>query len=144
MTEQPEDAMVQAWARLARTEQATMSRIEGELKQASLPSLDWYDVLLELSREPQGMLRPVELERRLLLAQYNTSRLIDRMTRAGLIERRACPDDGRGQFVAITRAGKEMQRRMWRVYGAAIAKHVGTKLTLGDAHTLYELLGKLL
>lgn len=143
MTEQPEEEIVQAWARLVRAAQTTMSRIEGELKQAGLPPLAWYDVLLELSREPHGMLRPVELEHRLLLAQYNASRLIDRMEKAGLVGRRACPEDGRGQFVAITRDGKDMQRRMWRVYGAAIAEHVGAKLTRRDAHALYELLGKL-
>jgi DNA-binding MarR family transcriptional regulator len=144
MSRQPNTAVVQAWARLVRAGQATMSRIEGELKQADLPPLAWYDVLLELSREPQGMLRPVELERRLLLAQYNASRLTDRMARAGLVERRACPEDGRGQFVAITKDGRDMQRRMWRVYGAAITEHVGTKLTRDEAHALHGLLGKLL
>jgi DNA-binding MarR family transcriptional regulator len=144
MTEQPDHAIVQAWARLVRAEHATMSRVEGDLKQASLPPLAWYDVLLELSREPHGMLRPVELEHRLLLAQYNASRLVDRMEKAGLVARRACPEDGRGQFVAITPEGKEMRRRMWRVYGPAIAKHVGAKLSPGDARTLTELLGKLL
>ena len=144
MIEQPEDSMVRAWARLVRAEQATMSRIERELKQASLPPLAWYDVLLELSREPKGMLRPVDLERRLLLAQYNASRLIDRMEKAGLVARRACPEDGRGQFVAITRDGRETQRRMGRVYGPAIARHVGAKLTPREARTMYDLLGKLL
>jgi DNA-binding MarR family transcriptional regulator len=144
MTEQPDTMIVQAWARLVRAGHATMSRIEGALKQAGLPPLAWYDVLLELSREPQGMLRPVELERRLLLAQYNTSRLIDRMERVGLVVRRACPEDGRGQFVAITDAGRAMQRRMWRVYGVAIADHVGTKLSASEARALYDLLGRLL
>ena len=144
MIEQPDESMVLAWARLVRAEQATMSRIERELKQGGLPPLAWYDVLLELSREPKGMLRPVDLERRLLLAQYNASRLIDRLEKAGLVARRACPQDGRGQFVAITRDGRETRRRMWRVYGPAIAKHVGTKLTPREARTLYDLLGKLL
>jgi DNA-binding MarR family transcriptional regulator len=144
MTEHPDDAVVQAWVRLVRAEQATLSRIEGALKLADLPPLAWYDILLELSREPVGMLRPVELERRLLLAQYNASRLIDRMERAGLVMRRACPEDGRGQLVRNTEAGRDMQRRMWRVYSPAIAEHVGAKLAPGDAEALYGLLGKLL
>jgi DNA-binding MarR family transcriptional regulator len=37
----------------------------------------------------------------MLLPQYSTSRLVD----AGLAAREACPDDGRGQIVAITPAG---------------------------------------
>lgn len=144
MTGQPDESTVHAWARLVRAEQVTLARVEGALKRAGLPSLSWYDVLLELSREADGMLRPVELERRLLLAQYNASRLIDRMARSGLVARRACPEDGRGQFVEITEAGRDMQKRMWRVYGAAIADHVGAKLGPGEAEALYGLLGKLL
>jgi len=144
MSRQPAEDVVQAWVRLVRAAQTVQTGIEGALKQANLPPLAWYDVLLELKRAPGGILRPVELERRLLLAQYNASRLIDRMERAGLVARRACPEDGRGQLVAITEAGREMQRRMWRVYGPAIAEHVGAKFRPGDARVLSDLLGKLL
>jgi DNA-binding MarR family transcriptional regulator len=144
MTGQPEEAAVQAWARLVRATQTAMSRIEHDLKQAGLPPLAWYDVLLELSREPKGALRPVELERRLLLAQYNASRLIDRMEKAGLVERLACPDDARGQMVTITPEGRELQRRMWQVYGPAIARYIGAKLGSKEADALNELLGTLL
>ncbi len=143
MNREPAEDVVQAWARLVRAAQTAQSGIEAALKQAGLPPLAWYDVLLELTRAPDGMLRPVELERRLLLAQYNASRLIDRMARAGLVARRACPEDGRGQFVAITSDGRKMQRRIWRVYGPAIAEHVGARLDPGDAGTLRDLLGKL-
>ncbi len=144
MKREPAEEIVQAWARLVRAAQTAQSGIEAALKQAELPPLAWYDVLLELTRAPDGMLRPVELERRLLLAQYNASRLIDRMARAGLVARRACPEDGRGQLVAITDDGRDMQRRMWRVYGPAITEYVGAKLGPGDARRLSDLLGKLL
>ena len=73
------EEVVTAWARLIRAEQALLARIEGELKAAGFPPLAWYDVLLELGRTENGRLRPVELERHTLLAQYNASRLIDRM-----------------------------------------------------------------
>lgn len=144
MTRRPEDTTIKAWARLVRAEQAIMSKIEGELKEAGLPPLAWYDVLLELSREPRRSLRPVELERRLLLAQYNASRLIDRLEKAGLVERQACPEDARGQFVALTQKGEEMQKQMWRTYGPAIERNVGGKLTAMETETLASLLGKLL
>ncbi len=144
MSREPSEDVIRVWARLVRAAQTAQSGIESALKLAGLPPLAWYDVLLELARAPDGMLRPVELERRLLLAQYNASRLIDRMARAGLVERRACPEDGRGQLVAITRDGRQMQRRMWRVYGPAIAEHVGAKLSPADARKLHGLLGRLL
>jgi DNA-binding MarR family transcriptional regulator len=101
-------------------------------------------VLLELSRTENGRLRPLELEHRTLLAQYNASRLIDRMEKAGLVERLPHPEDGRGQLVAITGEGRAMQKRIWRVYGPAIAKHVGEKLRPAETVELARLLQKLM
>ena len=104
-----EEAMT-AWAQLVRAEQTTLGRIEATLKAAGFPPLSWYDVLLELGRAEDGRLRPLELERRTLLAQYNASRLIDRMEKAGLVERLPHPEDGRGQLVAITPEGQALQK----------------------------------
>jgi DNA-binding MarR family transcriptional regulator len=122
-----------------------MGAIEEDLKAAGLPSLAWYDVLLELRRAESAGLRPKEIESRLLIAQHNVSRLIDRIEAAGYVERRTCEDDGRGQIITLTRAGQELLRRMWPVYGAAIQRNVGE--ALGEdakASRLADLLGALL
>jgi DNA-binding MarR family transcriptional regulator len=139
---QPSDAVVRAWARLIRAQQAVLAAVEAELKAAGFPPLGWYDVLLELTRK-DAALRPFALEQELLLAQYNLSRLLDRLEKAGYIERRPCPDDGRGQVVAITAAGRALVKRMWPTYRAAIARHVGSKLSEDEAARLAALLGKL-
>ena len=144
MKHDPSETAVTAWARLVRAEQTVLGKIEAELKAARLPPLSWYDVLLELSRADQGRLRPLELEHRTLLAQYNASRLIDRMEKALLVERLPHPEDGRGQLVAITAEGRALQKRIWRVYGPAIAKHVGEKLRPAEAAELARLLQKLI
>jgi DNA-binding MarR family transcriptional regulator len=139
---QPSDAVVRAWARLIRAQQAVLAAVEAELKAAGFPPLGWYDVLLELTRK-DAALRPFALEQELLLAQYNLSRLLDRLEKPGYIERRPCPDDGRGQVVAITAAGRALVKRMWPTYRAAIARHVGSKLSEDEAARLAALLGKL-
>lgn len=144
MKHDPSEETVSAWARLVRAEQTVLGKIEAELKDAGLPPLSWYDVLLELSRAENGRLRPLELERRTLLAQYNASRLIDRMAKTGLVERLPHPEDGRGQLVAITPEGRALQKRIWRVYGPAIARHVGEKLRPAEAAELARLLQKLI
>jgi DNA-binding MarR family transcriptional regulator len=133
-----------AWARLMRVQQALLGRVEAELKAAGFPPLAWYDVLLELSRADAGKLRPLELEKRMLLPQYGMSRLVDRMVKAGYVTREACPVDGRGQMIAITAAGRALQKRMWPTYADAIRKHVGAKLAGDDAHHLNALLTKLM
>ena len=143
MTRKPSQETTSAWARLLRVQQGLLTAVEQDLKDAGFPPLAWYDALLELSRAPHGMLRPVELEKHMLLPQYSTSRLIDRLTEAGLAERKTCPIDGRGQYVVITQAGRNMQKKMWDTYSAAIERHVGAKLSNKDAAQLCDLLGRL-
>src|SRR5215468_3365969 len=109
----PSDAVIRAWTRLIRAQQAALSAVEADLKAAGFPPLGWYDVLLELSRAEGDGLRPFALEQKLLLAQYNLSRLLDRLEAAGYIERLVCVEDGRGQIVAITASGRALVKRMW-------------------------------
>ena len=141
--ETPTEQAVTAWVRLIRARHLVVSAVEKDIKAAGLPPLEWYDVLLELSRAPEGALRPFELESRLLLAQYNLSRLVDRLQQAGLVEKRACPSDGRGLVLVITEAGRELRRRIWPAYSAAIERHLGSKLRPGDADMLGEILARL-
>ncbi|HLH90250.1 MAG TPA: MarR family winged helix-turn-helix transcriptional regulator [Xanthobacteraceae bacterium] len=140
----PSEAVVRAWTRLVRAQHVALSAVEADLKAAGFPSLGWYDVLLELSRARDGGLRPFELEGRLLLAQYNLSRLLERMQAAGHVGRRPCPQDRRGHLVFITDPGRLLMKRMWPTYRAAIARHVGAKLGEEDAARLAALLGKLI
>ena len=144
MAEQvPSEQTVTAWARLIRARQLVVAAVEKDVKASGLPPLEWYDVLLELSRAPEEGLRPFELEERLLLAQYNLSRLVDRLHQAGLVEKRACPNDRRGFGLVITQAGRELRRRTWPAYAAAIERHLGSKLRPGDAEVLGEILARL-
>jgi DNA-binding MarR family transcriptional regulator len=143
MGTKPSNTVVRAWARLMKAQQSALAAIENALKAAELPPLAWYDVLIELERAGDGGLRPFELEREMLLAQYNLSRLVDRIEKAGYVERRACEEDGRGQVVVITEAGKALRRKMWRVYGPAIQSAVGQYLLAEDAARLDALLGRL-
>jgi DNA-binding MarR family transcriptional regulator len=144
MKNTPSDSTVRAWARLMKVQQKALREIEKALAKAKLPPLAWYDVLLELERAGDKGLRPFVLEREMLLAQYNLSRLIDRMEKAGYVERRACEDDGRGQVVAITASGKSIRRRMWPVYSQAIQTFFGNPLLESEIGTLDGVLGKLL
>ena len=144
MRDKPSDTVVHAWARLLKAPQVALGQVEAALKRARLPPLAWYDVLLEVERVGAAGVRPFELERAMLLAQYNLSRLLDRIERAGYIERRACPQDRRGQVVQLTASGKALRRRMWPVYASAIEAAVGRHLSGQDAATLDRVLGDLL
>ena len=143
MKRKPSTEATAAWIRLMRIQSRVLDAVEQDLKKAGFPPLAWYDALLELSRAPSGEMRPVELERQMLIPQYSTSRLIDRLVDEGLAARRECKIDKRGQFVEITEAGRELQKKMWSAYSAAIEKHVGSKLSDADAMKLCGLLDRL-
>ena len=142
MKNEPSADLVEAWVALLGTSQRLLSALEDKLKKAGLPPLVWFDVLIELEHAGAAGLRPFELVDRMLLAQYNVSRLLARLEADGLVERLDCPDDGRGQVVRITKAGRTAQRRIWRVYGPAITELLGTKLTPAEQGRLAKLLAK--
>ena len=143
MKRKPSTEATAAWIRLMRVQSRVLDAVEQDLKKGGFPPLAWYDALLELSRSPSGAVRPVELEKQMLIPQSSTSRLIDRLVDEGLAARRECKIDKRGQFVEITEAGRELQKRMWSAYSAAIEKHVGSKLSDADAARLCALLDRL-
>src|SRR6201747_159522 len=143
MKRKPSTEATAAVVRLVRVQRRVLGAVEQDLKKAGFPPLAWYDALLELSRAPSGEMRPVELEKQMLIPQYSTSRLIDRLVDEGLAARRECKIDKRGQFVEISEAGRELQKRMWSAYSAAIEKHVGSKLSDVEAAKLCGLLDRL-
>ena len=144
MTAKPSQAVIEAWASLVRAERTLLDKVEDDLKQASLPPLDWYHVLHEVDRSPKGMLRQSGVQDRTQLAQYNVCRLVDRLEREGLLERHQCQLDGRSNVLVITARGREVRRAMWPIYAGAIEQHFGARLSHAEAEQLAKLLAKVM
>ena len=134
---------LEAWATLLLTERTLRDKAEEHLKSAGLPPLDWYHLLNELEASTRGFLRQAAVQKSMQLAQYNVCRLVDRLERDGLVERRTCTIDGRNNVVIITERGRALRRQMWPVYATAIEAHFGTLLTEAEARQLTGLLAKL-
>jgi DNA-binding MarR family transcriptional regulator len=143
MTGKPTPPVVEAWAGLLRVEKVLVQKAEERLKAAGLPPLDWYHVLYEVERAPKGMLRQSGVQDRTQLAQYNVCRLVDRLEREGLVERRQCELDGRNNVLVISAKGRALRRAMWPVYASAIQQHLGACLSQVEAEQLVRLLSKL-
>lgn len=139
----PSENAVGAWVQLIRTEQTILSRVEADLKEQGFPPLEWYDVLNELDQAPDGRVPQAQVQSRVLLAQYNLCRLVDRLEREGLVRREPSPDDGRSNMLVITEKGRQLRRSMWPLYAAAIQTHLGSRLTCDEARQLAGLLGQL-
>ncbi len=93
------------WRQLLCVESHLQERLDQELREAHKVSLAEYGVLVHLSEAGPEGLRMSELADRLLLSRSGLTRRIDAMVRAGLVERRSCPADGRGAMASLTRDG---------------------------------------
>lgn len=131
-----------AWRALITSNALVLEKIERALAEAELPPLGWYDVLLELFGAPDGRLRMHELARAVVLSRSGLTRLVDRLEGAGLLRREPDPADRRGSYAAITEDGRATLRRMWPVYAAGIARHLGAHLTDEEARVISGALGR--
>ena len=98
-------------------------------------SMREYDVLYTLSkcREP---LRISELNRHVLLSQPALSRLVDRLAERGLVARQADPAVGRGVRLALTGAGRELQRQVGGRHARSVARALTVALDRDDLRQL--------
>ncbi len=78
-----------------------------------------YQILVELSEAPDRRMRMSTLADHTLLSRSRLSHQIDRMTKAGLVVREVCDDDGRGMFAVLTDLG-------WDTIVAAAPDHVAS------------------
>jgi DNA-binding MarR family transcriptional regulator len=95
-------------------------RIETALRDEDLPPLGWYDVLWPLYHAPNRRLRMKELAEEIVLSRTGLVRLVDRIERAGLLQREPVPGDGRGAFAVLTKRGEQTLRKMWPTYARCI------------------------
>lgn len=138
-----ETETTKAWQNLHIVSRTLLEQVEAAFKKADLPSLSWYDVLWEVEKAGVEGIRPNALIPQLLLPQYQTSRLLDRLVNAGLIDRVVCDEDRRGCRAVITEEGKDMRARMWEIYKTCLDDLMQKKLGKDDRVTLAQLLQKL-
>jgi DNA-binding MarR family transcriptional regulator len=101
---------------------AVCARLEAALQAGHGLSLRWYDVLLQLHAAPAGRLTMRELGRAVVISKSGLTGLVDRMQRAGLVERSGDPDDRRVVHVTLTPAGAETYRDARADHRTAVAE----------------------
>jgi DNA-binding MarR family transcriptional regulator len=93
------------WRQFVETHAAIVRRLDDNLRVHSGLTLSSYEVMVELVRAPGNRLRMAELAERLLFTRSGVTRLVDRLERAGFVERNECPHDGRGVYANLTQKG---------------------------------------
>lgn len=110
------------WYAFVRTHRLMIREIERRLAAAGLPGYAWYDALWGLESGPDGTRRMHELADTLAIERYNLTRLIDRLEKEGLVTRSRSADDGRAAFASITKEGRALRRKMWKIYESTVAE----------------------
>ena len=116
------DEHLAAWRAFLRAHSTMLRRISRDLEEADLPPLGWYDVIAALRDAPENQLRQVELAEQVLLSHSGLSRLLDRMEKAGVVERRSCSTDRRSFYIGLTSDGEDLFEQIWPVYARGIAE----------------------
>lgn len=96
-----------AWLGFLRAYASVVRELDGELERAHGLSLSSYDVLVQLSIAPGDQMRMSELAEAALLSRAGITRLVERLERDGLVERRHGERDSRQVFARVTERGLE-------------------------------------
>jgi DNA-binding MarR family transcriptional regulator len=124
------------------------SRLARELEQRLEPVYrehglegGWHDVLATLRRTAAPM-RPTDLTGSMMLTSSGTTKRLDKLEEAGLIERRPDPGDRRGVLIALTAKGREVIDSVTAAHLENERRLLGA-LTDAEQRTLAGLLRKL-
>ena len=94
-----------AWRAFVRALAVAPRVLDADLLAISRLNMADYHVLVLLSEAPDHAMRMSELAAHATLTPSGLTRVIERLTRRGLVERRRSEIDGRGQVARLTEAG---------------------------------------
>lgn len=137
-----DDPGIEAWRSMLLAHAAALRAIDAELEKTGSIPLTWYDVLLELNAATGGRLRMQELADRVVLSRTRVSRLVDEMTRAGLVGKTRDDTDRRVVWAAITESGHDDLVKAVPTYMDGIRTHFSSYLTDAEKTTLGRALKK--
>jgi DNA-binding MarR family transcriptional regulator len=134
-----------AWAtELIRLEIALWDRVDARLRESHELPLAFFESLLLISRAPRGSMRVGDLAQALRVTVGGTSKLVDRIERAGLLAREPDPDDRRASRVALTTAGKRKLTAALKTYEAEVAGILAGVLRPEEQQHMSEYISRLL
>jgi DNA-binding MarR family transcriptional regulator len=108
------------WSQLVAVHARVGGSVERTLQRRFGIGTSELQALIALAQSPDGELRMQELNDVTFLNQSSVSRLVARLERAGLAERRSCEQDGRGVYTGITDTGARVLRAAMPVYEGSL------------------------
>ncbi|MGE5281169.1 MAG: MarR family winged helix-turn-helix transcriptional regulator [Chloroflexota bacterium] len=132
----------EAWGSLTRTHAAIVQRLQEALAAADFPPLPWYEVLATVAEAPEQRLKMGDLAEALVITRGGLTKLVDRLVKAGLLERTFCETDRRISYATLTPAGAELLAGMRPVVIEELKVAFASKLSVAQANDLREALDR--
>src|SRR5690349_14789306 len=101
----------EAWGALARTHAAITGRLQEALAAADFPPLPWYEVLATVAEAPEQRMKMGDLAEALVITRGGLTKLVDRLVKAGLLERTFCETDRRVSYATLCPPAPTCSRR---------------------------------
>jgi len=130
----------EAWIAVSQAHSAVTGRLQEALTAAELPPLPWFEVLATLDRAPEQRLKMGELAEALVITRGGLTKLVDRLIKAGLLERTFCETDRRVSYATLLPAGVELLEEMRPIVRAELAAAFSARLSVEQAEQLREML----
>ena len=125
-----------AWLGLLDVHNRVVKELDHELEREHGLSLSAFSVLATLTRSPDGQLQMSELAARVLISRPGMTRLIERLERAGLVERHRGGGDSRQVYAAITERGLERLGEASKSHFDGVRSRFFDKLTVTQTRAL--------
>mgnify|MGYP003374761681 CR=1 FL=1 len=138
MTTDAERGRLRLWLRLLAATNELERELRRRLRATYGTTLPRFDVMAALERAPDG-LSMGELSRRLMVANGNTTVIVDALEREGLAARSVAPHDRRRVTVRLTAPGREAFAAMAAAHAGWVAELLGG-IDEQDAEELSRLL----
>ncbi|MCF6195141.1 MAG: MarR family transcriptional regulator [Emcibacter sp.] len=106
------------WVRMLGSSTRVVQILNKRMKEHTPLTLAKFDVLVAIDRAPGGVITMSELSRMLLVSNANTTGMVSRLMKDGMVEKWALPTDRRVYSVAMTSEGRKILKH-------AIAIHKG-------------------
>ena len=108
---------------------AITGRLQEALAAADFPPLPWYEVLATLAEAPEERMKMGDLAEALVITRGGLTKLVDRLIKAGLLERTFCETDRRVSYATLMPAGRDLLEEMRPVVVAELEVAFAAKLS---------------
>jgi DNA-binding MarR family transcriptional regulator len=131
------------WRSLMRITTALPRALEDQFLPETGLAITDYGVLVALSEAPDHLLRISALAATTGLSLSRISRVVDDLTRRGLVEKRKCAEDGRASNAVLTAAGLAKLEAAYPGHLARVRASVFDHLDAEDIRTAGPVLARL-